>query len=181
MKSLGEALSGPIITSLQSAGLIPSSQPRGHVGHWALPIVTRPHRQVLRSTLLWVSVLYTYTDEFIPQTYFQSGRSAHPDITHSDTQSSRDEDECYYEGDDSFSIHPERDDNLDPTGGEEKLACFLRESVAHAARKKLVEKHPLSKLQELRPLKMDMPMCLLVPKEVVIHDQWLSKMQITAL
>ena len=109
------------------------------------------------------------------------------DTARSDTQSPLQDEGCSYEPEDSLSLHPERDEDLNqPKGGEvsDELASFLKESVAKPAtnvqKKKLVEIYPLPKVKELIPPKMDMPMRLLVPKEVTTHDQWLLKIQTTS-
>ena len=88
---------------------------------------------------------------------------------------------------DEVSLHPEWDEDFDPPQGGEvsnELASFLKESVLKPAtntlRKQWTEKHPIPRVQELIPPKMDMPMRLLVSKEVSSHDQWLKKMQTTA-
>jgi len=124
-----------------------------------------------------------------PSPHFQMGRSAPSsdvsDTAQSDSQPSLRDDGSSLDPDDPLSLHPERDDDLDqPFGGEvnEELASFLKESVAKPAtniqKKRLVGKYPLPK--ELTPPKMDMPMRLLVPREVTMHDQWLVKMQATS-
>lgn len=84
--------------------------------------------------------------------------------------------------DDQVSIHPEYDEEIDSLqGGEvsEELASFLKESVKKPASnaQKQTDKHPLPKVQELLPPKLDMPMRLLVSKEISSHDLWLKKMQ----
>ena len=206
MQCLGEALSGPLISSLQAAGVISSSQPRGQARVDNYPPGTTHNPPLMQAGPvqypLYVGGQYPgfgYPPLSVHHYPPTRGELSHPPHYHggrsvpsgglldTDTQSPLRDKGYSYEPEDSLGLHPERDEDLDQPKGEEisdELSSFLKESVAKPAtnvqKKKLVEKYPIPKVKELIPPKMDMPMRLLVPKEVTTHDQWLLKMQATS-
>ena len=196
MKCLGEALSGPLISSLQAAGAIPSSsQPRGLGGYQSGTALFQPSAQAGPTQFFQhpgFGGYPPYPQPFPPGEIFpqhQARRSALlGECSDADTLSLPDNRRANsLESDDQVSLHPGWDEDLDPPqSGEvsDELASFLKDSVLKPAtntqKKQWIDKCPIPKVQELRPPRMDMPMRLLVSKEISSHDQWLKKMQTTA-
>ena len=192
MQRLGDALSGPLISSLQAAGALPSSsQPRGLGGFPACRAYPQPPTQAGPA-------------QFFPHPGFSQydGYSAYPQFippmrnTHShdyrrsallsDSDTLSQSEEGSLDPDDQLRVHPDWDEDIDlPLRGtvSEDIASFLKETVSkpatNAQRKEWIEKHSLPKVPELAPPKMDMTMRLLVSKDISSHDQWLKKMQTT--
>ena len=111
-----------------------------------------------------------------------SSSSSRPKSVVSAYTEEEDEGEEEEEGEDTISLHPDWDIELEPGRGsiEESLKTFVRQCVksplTNQQRKKALDKHPLPEVAELRPPKVDMTMKLLVGKPTSSHDGWLQKM-----
>ena len=104
-----------------------------------------------------------------------------------DTDTLSQSEEGSLDHDNQLRIHLDWDEDIDPPlkgAVSEDIASFLKETVKKSStntwRKQWVEKCSLPKVQEVIHPKMDMPMRLLVSKEICPHDQWLKKLQTTA-